>query len=285
MMRRKLTSASAGRGASASRSANARLAAIAASLAAVLLIGGSQPGCERRQDDGTAPRSSEEQLPALTISDDTPNLMLTWIDEKGETHVELRPPDVPAEGRALVRVVVTDREDGTGELFYVVDLTKKRDDGTFVAQTTPRRAWESMIAKRREEYIAKTAPPPPPAPSGAPTLPPGQAGKPPAPTDQPPPPVGALTAIIYGADWCKPCHEAADYLKSRGVSVVEKNVEKSEAAQAEMQEKLAKIGRRGGSIPVIDVRGQILVGFSKSSLDRAIASAKGGAAGGSGTVL
>ena len=43
-----------------------------------------------------------------------------------------------------------------------------------------------------------------------------------------------------------------------------------------MQEKLAKAGRRGGSIPVIDVRGQILVGYSRSELDRAIAKASAG---------
>jgi glutaredoxin len=132
-----------------------------------------------------------------------------------------------------------------------------------------RRAWEAMIAKRREAHIAKTAPPPPPAPTttGNPTAP------------QPPPPgagLSGLTAIIYGADWCKPCHEAAAYLKSKGVQVVEKNVEKSAEAEGEMRAKLAKTGQHGGSIPVIDVRGQIVIGFSQSSLDRAIAKALGG---------
>jgi glutaredoxin len=256
-------------------SSHCRRTGFAAALAAALSLVAAAPGCGKKDDDGTAPRALDEKLPSLSIGDDTPNLMLTWVDTKGETHVELRPADVPAEGRPLVRVVVADREDGTGELFYVVDLTKKRDDGTWVAQTMPRRAWEALIAKRREEHIAKTAPPPPPPPavgtSGAPAAPP-----PPS----PPTAMGGLTAIIYGADWCGPCHEAAAYLKSKGVQVVEKNVEKSPEAQAEMRSKLAKSGRHGGSIPVIDVRGQVVVGFSKSSLDRAIATALGG-----GTVL
>ncbi|HZF52652.1 MAG TPA: glutaredoxin domain-containing protein [Polyangiaceae bacterium] len=245
----------------------------AAAIAAAVGLLSLPPGCGKKDDDGTAPRPTDEKLPSLSIAEDTPNLMLTWVDEKGETHVELRPGDVPAEGRSLVRVVVADREEGTGELFYVVDLTKKGGDGTFVAQTMPRRAWEAMIAKRREAYIAKTSPPPPPSPLSPPSLTNNPSVPQPA---SPPTALSGLTAVIYGADWCKPCHEAAAYLKSKGVQVVEKNVEKSEEAHVEMRSKLAKSGQHGGSIPVIDVRGQIVIGFSQSSLDRAIAKAVGG---------
>lgn len=245
----------------------------AVALAAALAMLAAPPGCGKKEDDGTNPRATDEKLPSLSIADDTASLMLTWVDEKGETHVELRPGDVPAEGRELVRVVVADRQDGTGELFYVVDLTKKGGDGAYIAQTMSRRAWEAMIAKRREAYIAKTAPPPPPLPSLSST-----SGQDPSVPVHPSPggAVTGLVAIIYGADWCKPCHDAASYLKSKGVQVVEKNVEKSEAAQSEMRSKLAKSGQHGGSIPVIDVRGQIVVGFSESALDRAIRKALGG---------
>lgn len=241
-------------------------------LAIALALGGAG-ACREKEDDGTTPRATDEKLPALTLRDDTPNLMLTWLDDKGETHVELHPPDVPAAGRDLVRAVVTDREEGTRDLFYVVDLTKKRDDGSYLAQTMPRRSWEALIAKRREEYIARTSPPPQPALPGASGAPSPNA---PAPQGPVAPPGTGLTAIIYGADWCKPCHEAEDYLKSKGVAVIHKDVEESAAAQAEMREKLAKTGQHGGSIPVIDVRGQIIVGFSRGSLDRAIARATAG---------
>jgi glutaredoxin len=83
-----------------------------------------------------------------------------------------------------------------------------------------------------------------------------------------------VVAIIYGASWCKPCHAAEDYLKGRGVTVVMKDIEASEAAQAEMQQKLARVGRAGASIPVIDVMGQILIGYSPGSLDSAIRTAQ-----------
>jgi glutaredoxin len=237
--------------------------------AAALAFPALATGCSsKKRDDGTTP-IADKTLPPIVVKDDSPDLMLTWIDAKGETHVELRPIDVPAEGRAMVRVVVSDREDGTRDLFYVADLTKKREDGTYPTQTMRRRDWESEIEKRRAAYLAKVAPPPAPTGSGA-------AGEPPRPGQD----ARSAAVIIYGASWCGPCHEAERYLKSKGVRYVMKDIEETPGAAAEMREKLARAGRHGGSIPVIDVRGEILIGFSAAAIDRALA--KGG---GSGTML
>jgi glutaredoxin len=164
-------------------------------------------------------------------------------------------------------VVVSSREDGTKDLFYVVDLTRKRDDGGYTAQTMRRSAWEAEIEKRRDAYLAKVAPRPTPTGSA------GAGEKPGTGQDQ-----GSATVIIYGASWCGPCHQAADYLKAKGVRYVMKDIETTPGAEAEMRQKLAQAGRHGGSIPVIDVRGQILVGFSPDSVDRALARAGSGTA-------
>jgi glutaredoxin len=240
-----------------------RLAQLIAIAATCLQVLAGSPGCDRKTDDGTSPDPGRGELPALSIRDDAPNLMLTWLDENGETHVEVHPADVPALGRDLVRVVVSDREDGTRDLFYVVDLTRKADDGSYAARTMRRRDWEALIEQRRSAYVAKNAPPPPiGAPSGAPTGPS---------EGQPPTPGTSVTVIIYGAAWCHPCHDAAAYLKSKGIPYVMKDIEENPAARAEMAEKLDKVGRRGGSIPVIDVQGEILVGYSRSALERALA--------------
>lgn len=238
-------------------------------------------GCGKKVDDGTAPQALDEKLPSLELKDDTPNLMLTWIDSKGDTHVELHPADVPAEGKALVRIVVTDRTEGTGELFYVADLSQKGEDGVYSVKTMPRRSWESTLAGRREEYLAKIAPPPPPPPPV-----PAQSGGP-APPEVPVPPSplqGHLIVTIYGADWCQPCHQAEDYLKKRGIAYVKKNIEKDSGAEAEMRALLAKAGLRGGTIPVINVGGKVLLGFSERALSQAIAAASGKSPG-TGTVL
>jgi glutaredoxin len=83
-------------------------------------------------------------------------------------------------------------------------------------------------------------------------------------------PKRAVVVIIYGASWCRPCHEAADWLKARGVAYVVKDVEHTPGAEAEMSDKLQRAGRRGGSIPVIDVNGELLVGFSPGALAQAL---------------
>ena len=48
----------------------------------------------------------------------------------------------------------------------------------------------------------------------------------------------------------------------------------NEVAAEEMRKKLARVGRGGASIPVIDIMGQIQVGFSPAALEQALASAK-----------
>ncbi|MES1184601.1 MAG: glutaredoxin domain-containing protein, partial [Myxococcales bacterium] len=76
------------------------------------------------------------------------------------------------------------------------------------------------------------------------------------------------------ADWCKPCHDAERYLKQRGATVIKKNIDDNEVAAEEMQKKLARAGRSGASIPVIDIMGQIQVGFSPAALEEALATAR-----------
>jgi len=239
-----------------------RVVAWAAVIAGALSV----VACSHKKDDGTAPVADDKGLPPLTIRDDTPSLMLTWIDDKGDTHVEMRPADVPASGRGMVRVIVSDREEGTRDPFYVVDLNQKDGEGGYTARSMRRRDWEGEIEKRRAAYLAKVAPPPPPSSSAEPDEPkPGKQAE-----------LSGLTVIIYGASWCKPCHQAQDYLRSKGVRVIMKDVEQTPGAQEEMIAKLQKSGRRGGGIPVIDVRGQILVGFNERTLDRALAKAQSG---------
>ncbi|MDQ2646304.1 MAG: NrdH-redoxin, partial [Myxococcota bacterium] len=87
-------------------------------------------------------------------------------------------------------------------------------------------------------------------------------------------PMSGVQAVIYGAAWCKPCHDAERYLKQRGVNVVKKDIEENEAAAAEMRRKLERAGLGGASIPVIDIMGRVMQGFSTAALDRAIEAAR-----------
>lgn len=203
-----------------------------------------------------------EALPPLELTDDTPNLLLTWLGEEGDFHVAETIEAIPPERRRQVRVVVTDRGAGTGQLVYVADLGAKQADGTYPITTLPRGEWEKLGAALRKTRMEALAPGQP----GGSDLPAG--------SESPEALGGAISAIVYGADWCKPCHDAERYLKSLGVAVTKKNIEQSRAAQAEMQEKLVRANRAGASIPVIDVMGRIFVGYSPGPLKQAVDAAK-----------
>lgn len=225
-------------------------------------------GCRKDGGDdgdssGTKPTSGD--LPALELRDDTANLLLTWIDEKGDFHVVQKPGDVPEKARGEVRVVVTTREEGTGKLVYVADLSHKKPDGTYPVTVLTRTAWDEKGASRRKARLEALAPPTASAPPSA-SAPGGPAGS--------AIPAGKLVAIIYGAEWCKPCHDAERYLKQRGVLVIHKDIDEDAGARQEMQKKLVRAKMPGASIPVIDVMGQILVGFSPRALERAIEQAR-----------
>jgi glutaredoxin len=190
----------------------------------------------------------------LLLKDDTANLMLTWVDEQGDFHVVQQVSAVPEDRRDRVRAVVMGQEAGTGQYVYVANLKSKGADGSYPVQVLTREQWDSIGADRRKARLEAMAPKADAVASAHAPLAPGE--KP--------------YAIIYGADWCKPCHQAEDFLRGLGVDVTKKDIEQSNAAQAEMQQKLAKAHRTGSSIPVIDLMGNILVGFNPDVLKRLV---------------
>lgn len=243
---------------------------ITRTLSLLLVLGLALAACRKQaspapsDETGAVPKPTE--LPPLEIKEDTPNLLLTWVDDKGDFHVVQKPADVPKEGRDQVRVVVTTREDGTGKLVYVSNLNEVTPSGAYRVKTMTRAAWDELGAGKRKARLEALAPSAVPAP--AESAPGAQADAPKKAL------ASGISATIYGASWCKPCHDTAKYLKQRGVTVVDKDIDENPVAAAEMRQKLERAGRSGSSIPVIDLMGQILVGFSPMALDQAIAAAK-----------
>jgi glutaredoxin len=72
---------------------------------------------------------------------------------------------------------------------------------------------------------------------------------------------------LYGADWCGACRMAKQYMDGKGIAYEERNVDEPRWAE----EMRAKAGP--GGIPVIEVEGQIMRGFSADRLDQLIAQA------------
>jgi glutaredoxin len=210
---------------------------------------------------------AEAQLPV--VRSESEGLLLTWIDDKGDFHVETRVADVPIMGRDAVRVVDPSKDDLVrGDVVTVVDLRETRSDGAYPVRTMARTEFEAIAVARREQAGPTFA-------SAAPQQPPPSAGSAGPPSAAAPPKAAASrgVVVIYGAEWCGACHDAARYLRRKGIAYVEKDIENDPAAAKEMQQKLAKNGIRGGSIPVIDVRGKLMVGFNPGQLDAALGEA------------
>ena len=115
-------------------------------LAALLAPGCHGSGGDDSSADNTGAVPTADKLPPLKLTDNTGKLLLTWIDKKGDFHVVQKVTDVPKQGRGAVRVVETNSEDGTGQLVYVANLTKKRSDGTYPVKTMTRAAWDDKGA-------------------------------------------------------------------------------------------------------------------------------------------
>ncbi len=243
-------------------------------LGLLLALGVALGGCRKQaapsasDETGAVPQATE--LPPLELKEDSPNLLLTWIDAKGDFHVVQKPADVPKEGRDQVRVVVTTREEGTGKLVYVSNLNEVTPAGSYRVKTMTRAAWDELGAGKRKARLEALAPSAQPAASDSA----GPGAQPDAANAGKKALASGISATIYGASWCKPCHDTAKNLKQRGVTVVDKDIDENPVAAAAMRQKLERAGRSGSSIPVIDLMGQILFGFSPMALDQAIEAAR-----------
>lgn len=70
---------------------------------------------------------------------------------------------------------------------------------------------------------------------------------------------------IYSAAWCGFCAAAKQYMDRIGVKYTEKDVDED---RANAEEAMKKSGQTG--IPVIDIDGEIIVGFDRPRIDKAL---------------
>lgn len=70
---------------------------------------------------------------------------------------------------------------------------------------------------------------------------------------------------IYSTSWCPSCVKAKKYLNIKGIEFEEINV----ADKHEDRNEVQKVsGQR--TVPVLDINGEIIVGFDKRAIDAAI---------------
>jgi glutaredoxin len=239
----------------------ARFVLLALMVLALMLVGS---GCRTK--------STPPPEPALiSVTDERADLHYTWIDAKGNFHTETLAKDVPLEGRDYVRVLdpaADSTATGAGDSVQIADLRNKLPTGNYSVHRVTRAEFEATATQRRAQAGVALLGVAPTTSAGGPasTLGPVAAGN----GEAADAPQNRPKVIIYGASWCHACHDAARYLTKRNIPFVEKDIEQDPAAAREMNAKLRAAGRRGGSIPVLDVRGTILIGFAAEEVEQAL---------------
>jgi len=68
--------------------------------------------------------------------------------------------------------------------------------------------------------------------------------------------------IIYSTPTCHFCHQAKDYLNEKQIKFTDYNVGTDLEKRKEMIDKTGQMG-----VPVIDIEGEIMIGFDQSRLE------------------
>lgn len=214
-------------------------------------------GCAKKdsKEEGASAEAADAP-PPLEFVVDQPGTLYTWVDKDGRFHVTDKVAEIPADRRAAVRVVTDGKPTGSASHVFVADLGAAAPGAPLRVAARPRIEWEALGLAYKQ---AKVTP-----------LEDKQASE----LAQAAPPATKGHAIVYGAEWCGPCHQAEAYLKKLGLEVVKRDIEEDANAAREMRAKLKGAGLSGSSIPVLDVAGTVLVGFSERAIDAALKKAK-----------
>ena len=228
-------------------------------VAAVLVVGAL--GCRKAPTGAATPDAGAASAdpvpePGFAVRTDSTDVVFSWFDERGQSHAVTRASEVPEAARELVRVDPSRPELRRPGWIWMSNLRAPGADGSLPLRAVRAESLATVLLARvgHEGPLGSAAPTPSAAGGDA-----GGAAH------------GPAQVIVYGASWCSACHQAAAYLTRRHVAFVEKDIEQDAAAAQEMREKARRAGVATGSIPILDVRGHVMVGFSPEAIDRALA--------------
>lgn len=200
------------------------------------------PSAEDRPRDRAEPAEAE----SLSLDALADQFVLTYAGERGEFADCKTIAEVPEGARGLVGVNLLGQRPPPGEV-WVTNLLEPDGEGHYPLKTVPREQFEEIVlgSGRSSEFTL---------PEGLelPELPAGLDGP----------------IIVYKTSWCGVCKQLESYLDRKGVEYVAKDIEQDRAAAAEMAAKAKKAGVPTGSVPMIDVGGELLRGFDRARLEQ-----------------
>jgi len=226
-------------------------------LGLCLALGVATAACRRSTPD-VAPAAPS--LGALAVLKDG-RYLFTYLEPKGTFATTDKPEIIPEPARKVVRVVDPAQTKGAeGDSVYTVDvgqlltaqkaearpMSREAFETSAMAQLPP---GESSLRAAHAQHAAG------PAGSGAD----GGTAFPSAP--------GKPVVTVYGTSWCGACRAARQYLSEHKIPFADKDVESDPAAARELNEKAAKMGIPTDRVPILDVRGRLLLGFDRARVE------------------
>ncbi len=213
-------------------------------LGLFLVLGACEPETPPQPD---APAAADESATEASFEPGVTKAVLTFASDRGAFADSSKVDDVPEASRGMVRISLLEGPKPPQGPVWVANLNEA---GTVALTTVPRDMFEELaLGQGLKSEVA---------------LPEGL---------EPPPQVAANTdaVIVYKTAWCGVCKKVQSYLDRKGVKYVAKDIEKDRTAAAELQAKASKAGVQTGSVPVIDVGGELMVGFDRGRLEKLLA--------------
>ncbi|KIG14812.1 hypothetical protein DB30_06398 [Enhygromyxa salina] len=203
-------------------------------------------GPERPPQPDAADRATPAQAEPPVFDPNSDQFVLTYAGERGVFADCTSVAEVPAEARERVGVNVFGAAAPAGKV-WVANLDAPLPDGRFALEMVARDEFETTVLGTGRSSVYAM-------PTDLESL--EQIANREAPI------------IIYKTSWCGVCKQLEKYLDGKGVEYVAKDIEKDRTAAAELQAKAKAKGVPTGSVPMIDIGGELLRGFDKKAIDK-----------------
>ncbi len=231
-------------------------------MVAALATGGA--ACKKEAPAVPPPAPTAAVAQTATITPDA-GWLFTYATPEGGFETTGDPAAIPAGARAVVRAVnpavPLDPAAARAGAIWVADL-HAAPAGPAVARPMAREVFETRA-------LAQLAPGASSALADAPSAargprPDGGAGAAPDPGTA----AAGAAVTLYGTSWCGACQSARKYFVEKGIPFLDKDIERDEAAAAELRDKATRLGVAADRVPVLDVKGRLLIGFDPARIER-----------------
>ncbi len=207
--------------------------------------------CKRASSTSITAGDAGQGLPEVRVTSDGGPYLFSYYGEDGKIHDASEVDKIPASARRQVLVRDLGRapsELQTDRYLYLADLSHPMGDEGFATSVVSRYQFDAQD----DPHLAL----------------PGDA------LDETSDGGSERRVIVYGTSWCGACKAAREFLHSHHIPYIEKDIEKDQAAESELARKAKRAGLKLGGVPVIDVAGQLTMGYDPGTLSRLWAQAQ-----------